>query len=45
MRTEEHENFLITDDVIRDTAESYNSFDALMSKDDVYDFFKKYGVI
>lgn len=45
MRTEEHENFLITDEVIRETAQSYNSLDALMSKDDVYDFFKKYGVI
>lgn len=45
MRTEEYENFLITDDVIRETAKSYNSLDALMNKDDVYEFFKKYGVI
>jgi len=45
MRTEENENFLITDEVIRETAQSYNSLDALMDKNDVYEFFKKYGVI
>lgn len=45
MKTIELENYLITDNFIKEEAKSYNSFDALMSKNNVYPFLKKCNVI
>ena len=45
MRTEEHENFLIGTEYIRDEQKSYNSFDSLMDSTEAYDFLKESGVI
>ena len=45
MRTEEHENFLIGNEYIRDEQKSYNSFDSLMESSEAFDFLKKNGVI
>ena len=45
MRTEEEENFLIGDEIIRSDAKSYNSLDVKMDKDKMYEYFKQCGVI
>lgn len=45
MRTIELENYLITDDIVRDEHKSYNSFDSLMPKENVYSFLKDKGVL
>jgi UDP-N-acetylglucosamine 4,6-dehydratase/5-epimerase len=45
MRTIEMKNFLITDEIVTDECISYNSFDALMPEEDVYEFLKKTNVI
>ena len=45
MRTEEHENFLIGNEYIRDEQKSYNSFDSLMDSSEAYDFLKESEVI
>ena len=45
MRTEEHENFLIGNEYIRDEQKSYNSFDSLMDSSEAFDFLKRNGVI
>jgi len=45
MRTEDDENYLITDNIIRDEAKSYNSFDSIMPSNKVYNFLKETKVI
>jgi len=45
MRTEEHEHYLISDDIIRDECISYNSYDALMPESEIYNFLVKSNVI
>ena len=45
MRTEEHENFLIGNEYIRDEQKSYNSFDSLMDSSEALNFLKKSGVV
>jgi len=45
MRTEEHENFLIGTEHLRDEQKSYNSFDSLMSSSEAYKFLEKSGVV
>jgi UDP-N-acetylglucosamine 4,6-dehydratase len=45
MRTEEHENYLITDEILREASISYNSYDSVMPKEEVYNFLKLCGVI
>ena len=45
MRTIDMKNFLITDEIVTDECISYNSFDALMPEEDVYEFLKKTNVI
>ena len=45
MRTEEHENFLIGTEHIRDEQKSYNSFDSLMDSSEAYDYLKEAGVV
>jgi FlaA1/EpsC-like NDP-sugar epimerase len=45
LRTEEHENYLITDEIIREEGISYNSYDSVMHEGKVYDFLKICGVI
>lgn len=46
MRTiEAGDNYLITDSIITTESNSYNSFDALMSDDQVYEFLQKSNVI
>jgi UDP-N-acetylglucosamine 4,6-dehydratase len=45
MRTEEHEHYLISDEIIHNTCISYNSYDSVMPEDQVYDFLKSTGVI
>lgn len=45
MRTEEHENYVITDEIIKDENISYNSYDSVMLADNVYDFLKFSNVI
>ena len=45
LRTEEHENYLITDEIIREEGISYNSYDSVMHEVKVYDFLKICGVI
>ena len=45
MRTENHENFLIGNENIRDERKSYNSFDSLMDSSEAEEFLKKSGVI
>jgi FlaA1/EpsC-like NDP-sugar epimerase len=46
MRTEDcGKNFMITDNIIRSEAKSYNSLDALMPSDEVYNFLKQSKVI
>ena len=39
------ENYLITDEIITSDFKSYNSFDSLMSDDDIYNFLQESGVI
>ena len=43
--TIEMKNFLITDNIVTDECTSYNSYDALMPENDVYDFLIKSNVI
>lgn len=45
MRTLEYENYLITDSIVKEESESYNSYDALMSESKVFPFLKKCEVI
>ena len=45
MRTEEHKNFLIGNDYVRDEQKSYNSFDSLMDSSEAYNFLKESGVV
>lgn len=45
LRTEEHENYLITDEIIREEGISYNSYDSVMQEEKVHDFLKICGVI
>ena len=45
MRTEEHENFLIGNEYIRDEQKSYNSFDSLMDSSEAHNFLKESGVV
>ncbi len=45
MRTEEHEHYLISDDIIHDKCVSYNSYDSVMPGEQVYDFLKSTKVI
>ncbi len=45
MKTEEHENFLIGNEYIRDEQKSYNSFDSLMDSSEAYDFLNKSGIL
>lgn len=45
LRTEEHENYLITDEIIREEGISYNSYDSVMHEEKVHDFLKLCGVI
>ena len=45
MRTEEHEHYLISDDVIHNDGISYNSCDLVMNSDLVYEFLKSTNVI
>tara|TARA_Y100000996_G_scaffold63828_1_gene43235 strand:- start:642 stop:1583 length:942 start_codon:yes stop_codon:yes gene_type:complete len=45
MRTEEHENFLISNEYIRDEQKSYNSFDSLMDSSEALNFLKESGVV
>jgi UDP-N-acetylglucosamine 4,6-dehydratase len=45
MRTEEHENYVITDEIIKDENISYNSYDSVMPADNVYEFLKFSNVI
>jgi len=46
MRTiETNDNFLITDNIIKDEYKSYNSFDSLMDDSKVYDFLKINNII
>jgi UDP-N-acetylglucosamine 4,6-dehydratase len=45
MRTEEHEHYLISDDIIHDECVSYNSYDSVMPGEQVYDFLKSTKVI
>ena len=45
MRTENHENFLIGDENLRDERKSYNSLDSLMDSSEAEEFLQKSGVI
>jgi UDP-N-acetylglucosamine 4,6-dehydratase len=45
MRAVELENYLITDNILKADAKSYNSFDSLMPKNKVYSFLKQTNVI
>ena len=45
MRTEEHDNFLIGTENIRDEQKSYNSYDSLMDGSEAYKFLKESGVL
>lgn len=45
MRTQEYENYLISDDIITSESKSYNSLDSIMPGEEVYDFLKKCNVI
>tara|TARA_R110000868_G_scaffold16881_2_gene74847 strand:- start:1267 stop:2226 length:960 start_codon:yes stop_codon:yes gene_type:complete len=45
MRTEEHENYLITDEILTDESVSYNSCDCVMPEEDVYSFLKLCNVL
>ena len=45
MRTEEYENFLISNEYIRDEQKSYNSFDSLMDSSEAHNFLKESGVV
>ena len=45
MRTEDHENFLIGNEHIRDERKSYNSLDSLMDSSEAKEFLQKSGVI
>ena len=45
MRTEEHDHYLISDDIIHDECVSYNSYDSVMPGEQVYDFLKSTKVI
>ena len=45
LKTEEDENYLITDNVINDKMYSYNSKDSLMDFDEAYKFLKETSVI
>lgn len=45
MRTEDGENYLITDNIVRSEAKSYNSLDSKMPDFEVYEFLKQTKVI
>lgn len=45
MRTEEYENYLIGDDIIKEESISYNSYDSLMPEEKVYNFLKSCNII
>ena len=45
MRTENHENFLIGNENLRDERKSYNSLDSLMDSSEAEEFLQKSGVI
>lgn len=45
LRTIERENFLITDDILKDEIKSINSLESVMSSDSVYDFLAKCKII
>ena len=45
MRTEEHENFLIGNEYVKEEQKSYNSFDSLMDSSEAENFLKESGVI
>ena len=45
VRTEEYENYLITDSYVREDFSSYSSKNSLMNNSDINSFFKKTGVI
>ena len=45
MRTEEHDNFLIGNENMRDEQKSYNSKDSLMDSSEAYNFLQKSGVL
>jgi len=45
MRTEEYENYLISDEIIKPENKSYNSLDSVMPSEEVYNFLKKCKVI
>ena len=45
MKTEEHENFLIGTENVRDEQKSYNSYDSLMDSSEAYGFLLDSGVV
>jgi UDP-N-acetylglucosamine 4,6-dehydratase len=45
MRTEEYENYLISDEIVTSENKSYNSLDSVMPGEEVYDFLKRCNVI
>ena len=45
MRTEDHENYLITDEILTSENISYNSADCVMPEEDVYVFLKLCNVV
>jgi len=45
MRTEEHDNFLIGNEYLRDEQKSFNSFDSLMDSSEAFDFLRENGVV
>jgi FlaA1/EpsC-like NDP-sugar epimerase len=45
MRTEDDENYMITDDILTNEAKSYNSLDVVMPSDKVYEYLVNNGVI
>lgn len=45
MRTEEYENYLISDEIITSEANSYNSLDSIMPGEEVYEFLRECNVI
>ena len=45
MRTEEYENYVITDEILTDESVSYNSYDNVMPEGEVYSFLKLCSVL
>jgi UDP-N-acetylglucosamine 4,6-dehydratase len=45
MRTEEYENYVVTDEILKEESVSYNSHDCVMPEEDVYSFLKRSNVL